>query len=113
MAIQINGTRNYQLRTKEGSWLGRVILTSDGYFMSITDYGNFCNFWSNTGEKDFRRFILKLDVDYFGKKMFISITDISSTQQAERLAMRFARKILPPLQEAIRDELKLENENKK
>lgn len=61
--------KNYTLRTDNGGWLGQVVLTSDGAFMSITDYGNFSFAWRSTGEEDFRKFILKLDKQYFAGKM--------------------------------------------
>lgn len=99
----------YDLTTKEGSWLGRVILTSDGSFMSITDWGNYNYSWSSTGCKDFREFILKLNTDYFGTKMFNGICDISSTNKSKERAMIFAEKILPALQEVLRKEIESQN----
>ena len=102
-------TKVYILITKDGSWLGRVILTSDGDFMSITDYGNFCYSWSSTGADDFRKFILGLDVDYFGIKMFCGICDISHSRETEKSAMLFAKKILPHLKEVLKKEIESEN----
>lgn len=97
----------YDLTTKEGSWLGRVILTSDGSFMSITDWGNFAYNWNGFGE-DIRMFILNISVDYFGQKMFNGISYVSSTNQVHTSAMLFADKVLPALQEVLKKEIELE-----
>ena len=58
----------YSLTTPNGGWLGQVVLTSDGMFASVTDWGNFSYAWRGFG-KDFREFILSLNNDYFGSKM--------------------------------------------
>ena len=98
----------YALTTKEGGWLGRVILTSDGSFMSITDWGSFNYHWDCTGCDDFRQFILKLNTDYFGTKMFNAICDVSCTNKTRVKAMIFAEKILPALQEVLKKEIESE-----
>lgn len=97
----------YDLRTESGDVLGRVIL-SDGFYMSVTDYGNFCYWWNNIGDIGIRQFILSLDSGYFCQKMQNGISDISSTQKTERIALRYTMYILPALKEAIKKELKLE-----
>lgn len=33
-------SKSYTLKTEDGSWLAQIVLTSDGMFASITDYGN-------------------------------------------------------------------------
>lgn len=98
----------YTLRTEDGYWLGQIVLTSNGSFMSITDYGNFAYSWSGFGD-DIRKFILSLDVDYFGKKMFQGINYICSSEDVYKSAMLFSEKILPALKEAIRKEIESEN----
>ena len=97
----------YDLSTESGDVLGRVVL-SDGFYMSVTDYGNFCYWWNNIGDMDIRQFILSLDSGYFCQKMQNGISDISSTQKTERIALRYTMYILPALKEAIKKELKLE-----
>lgn len=97
----------YTLRTENGNWLGQVVLTSNGSFMSITDYGNFAYNWSGFGD-DIRKFILSLNVDYFAQKMFNGISYIASTNKVYKSAVLFAEKILPALQEAIRKEVESE-----
>lgn len=98
----------YTLRTEDGSWLGQVVLTTNGSFMSITDYGNFAYNWNNTGYDDFREFILRISVDYFGQKMFNGMCYVSSTNKIYKSALFFAEKILPALQEVLRKEIESE-----
>ncbi len=62
--------RNYTLRDDKGSWLGQIVLTSDGMFASVTDYGNLSYAWRSIGNKDFREFLAGLEVSYFGGKMY-------------------------------------------
>lgn len=99
----------YALTTKEGGWLGRVILTSDGSFMSITDWGSFNYHWDCTGYADFRQFMLSLNTDYFGNKIYKGICDISYTNKTRAKAMLFSEKILPALQEVLKKEIESEN----
>ncbi len=98
----------YDLTTKEGGWLGRVILTSDGSFMSATDWGSYNYHWNCTGYDDFRQFILSLNTDYFGTKMFSVTCDISNSNKTREKAMLFANKILPALQEVLKKEIESE-----
>ena len=98
----------YTLYTENGSWLGQVVLTIDGSFMSITDWGNYNYHWSSTGCDDFRQFILKLNTDYFGTKMFQGVCDISYTNKTREKAILFSEKILPALQEVLKKEIESE-----
>lgn len=102
--------KNYLLRGENGEWLGQVVLTSDGMFASVTDYGNLSYAWRSFGGS-FRSFILSLNVDYFGGKMYQGITYISYGPKFEKSCKRFAEKILPALQKALKEEI--EEENKK
>ena len=95
----------YILHNEFGGFLGRVILTGDGYFFAVTDWGNFNFCWGSTGRDDFREFILNIGVDYFGDKMYSGISYTATGRKVEASCKRFAAKILPPLQEAIRIEL--------
>ena len=96
--------KHYELYI-ENTWLGRIILTSDGSFMSITDYGNFCFHWGRTGVDDFRRFILGLDEDYFAGKMVQGMSYVSYGENIIEAANRFSKKILPLLKEVIKIEI--------
>lgn len=33
-------SKSYEVRGDHGEWLGQIVLTSDGMFASVTDYGN-------------------------------------------------------------------------
>lgn len=103
--------KNYTLRTDNGGWLGQVVLTSDGAFMSITDYGNFSFAWRSTGDEDFRKFILKLDKQYFAGKMANGASYITYGKSVNKAAELFTEKILPSLQEVLKAEIQSETVN--
>lgn len=99
-------SRSYTLRAENGEWLGQIVLTSDGMFASVTDWGNLSNAWRSFGSyPDFRHFILNLNVEYFGGKMYTAMTYILHTKQCERACRTFAEKILPPLQKLLKEEI--------
>lgn len=52
----------YVLRNEPGQGQGWaiVVLGSDGFFSSISDYGNYCNGWGHHGCADFREFVRDL-----------------------------------------------------
>ena len=98
--------KSYTLLDDNGSWLGQIILTNDGLFASVTDYGNLSYAWRAYGkEKDFREFIVGLNVDYFGTKMYQGMSYILYSKKCEQACHRFAEKILPPLQKLLKSEL--------
>ena len=98
-------SKSYTLRNENGFWLGQIVLTSDGMFASVTDYGNLSFAWRYTGEEDFRAFICRLNTDYFGSKMYQGNTYILSSEKCRKACQLFAEKILPPLQEVLTKEL--------
>lgn len=100
--------KSYTLRTQNGAWLGQIILTSDGSFMSITDYGNFSYAWRHHGEDDFRQFLIKTNKDYFAGKMYQGISYVAYGKKFQAAADRFAEKILAPLQQILKKELEQE-----
>ncbi len=100
--------RSYTLRAEGGAWLGQIVLTSDGMFASVTDYGNLSYSWRSFGSRDFREFICELSVDYFGGKMYIGMAYILYGKKCEQACKRYAEKILPPLQKLLREELATE-----
>ena len=57
---------------------------------------------------DFVEFLLKLNVEYFGDKMFSGMAYVVCTKSVRKACYKFALQILPALQE----ELKKEKENK-
>ena len=95
----------YVLRTGTDSWLGTIVLDPIGVVYAHTDRGNFNIAFAKPGEKDFREFIAGLDMQYFAGKVFQSICYVSSNQSTREACNRFAEKILPALQEAIKQEL--------
>ncbi len=109
--------KNYSLITERGDWLGQVVLTSDGMFASVTDYGNLSFAWrSYRKDEDFREFLISLNIEYFGGKMYQGNTYILYSEKCKKACMRFAEKILPALQTALKEELELEkniNQNQK
>lgn len=102
--------KSYTLYDDNGSWLGQIVLTSDGMFASVTDYGNLSFAWRAYGEKDFREFLIGLNVPYFGKKMYQGNTYILYSKKCEHSCLRFAEKILPALQKTLKEELENEKQ---
>ena len=100
--------RSYTLYDERGNWLGQVVLTSDGMFASVTDYGNLSFAWRSFGN-DFRSFMISINTDYFGSKMYTGMAYILYSKKCEQACKRFAEKILPALQEALRNEIEGEN----
>lgn len=95
---------SYTLKTENGNWLGQVILTSDGAFMAITDWGNFNFAWRNYGGS-FKEFILGLNTSYFASKMCEGMSYIAFSRKIDKAAERFAEKILPAIQNVLKEEL--------
>lgn len=100
--------KSYTLYYENGQWLGQIVLTSDGMFAGVTDYGNLSFAWRYTGMDEFRRFICGLNTSYFGTKMATGLGYIAHSKKIDRACDRFAEKILPPLQKLLKEEL--ENE---
>ncbi|MBF0759524.1 hypothetical protein IR148_00515 [Dysgonomonas mossii] len=103
--------KSYTLYTKNGCWLGQIVLTSDGAFMAITDYGNFSFAWRSYGSGDFREFICRLNTDYFAGKMANGMGYVAYGKKIDKAAEVFAEKILPPLQDILNKEIELEKNN--
>ena len=101
--------QSYTLYDEGGSWLGQIVLTSDGMFASVTDYGNLSYTWRYHGMASFKEFICQLSVDYFGGKMYTGMAYILYGKKCEKACDRFAEKILPPLQKLLREELATES----
>lgn len=97
--------KSYTLKNDDGSWLGQVVLTSDGMFASVTDYGNFSFAWRRTGMDDFRKFLIELNTDYFAMKMATGFAYTAIGKKIDKACERFAEKILPPLQKLLKEEL--------
>ena len=97
--------KSYTLRDVNGQWLGQVVLTNDGMFSAVTDWGNFGYSWIAIGDQTFEEFLIQLDAGYFGDKLFIGMAYLCSTTKVRAACERFAKKILPPLQELLKADL--------
>ncbi len=97
--------KSYTLRDEKGCWLGQIVLTSDGAFMSITDYGNFSFAWRSFGKErtleEFENFIRKLDVGYFSSKMRQGMSYVAHGRNVDRQAEIFSERILPVLKNEL------------
>ena len=93
------------LKTPEGGWLGQIVLTSNGMFASVTDWGNYSYAWRGyTGT--FKEFLLQVNEGYFADKMVQGFAyQRTPTKDDKRSAKQFAEKILPALQEHLRKEI--------
>ena len=103
-------SRSYTLRTEHGGWLGQVVLTQDGMFAAVTDWGNLSYKWPSSGTEDFRDFIIRLNVEYFGSKLQNGLSYIAYSKTTDKACNRFAEKILPVLQEALKRDIILNEE---
>ena len=56
--------RRYDVRTEGGAWLAVVFLGADGFFSTVSDYGNYGHWWGSTGRDDFRDFLCGTSADY-------------------------------------------------
>ncbi len=97
-------SKSYTLRGEKGEWLGQIVLTSDGLFASVTDYGNLSYAWRSFGE-DFREFLCGINMGYFGTKLFTGMSYIVHSRKVEIACDVFAQKILPPLQKILDQEI--------
>lgn len=96
--------KSYTLKTETGQWLGQIVITSDGMFASVTDYGNFSFAWRHTGMENFREFLTTLNVPYFASKMYQGLSYVAYGKKFEKACERFAEQILPALQKVLREE---------
>lgn len=100
--------KSYTLRTEGGHWLGQIVLTSDGMFASVTDYGNLSFAWRSYGD-DFPAFLSDIGIDYFATKMATGLSYIAHSQKIDTACKRFAKEILPALQKVLKEELSSPN----
>lgn len=100
--------KSYTLRTDQGLWLGQIVITSDGMFSSVTDWGNLSNAWRSTGDEDFREFLIRINKEYFAGKLYSGNTYMIEGKKQEAFCKRFADKILPALQKVLIKEIQEE-----
>jgi len=97
-------SKSFSLRTEDGHWLGQIVLTSDGMFAGVTDYGNQSFAWRSYGE-NFMKFLCELNIDYFGSKMYQGMAYMIYGKKYEQACHRFAEYILPALKAELRKEI--------
>lgn len=102
-------SKSYTLSNEDG-WLGQVVLTSDGMFSAVTEFGNVSYAWRYF-KGDFRKFLIGLNVDYFATKIYQGIAYMSYGKKYEKACKRFAEVILPVLQEVLKEELQSEQKD--
>ena len=95
-------SKSYTIYYESGQWLGQIVLTSDGMFAAVTDYGNLSYAWRSFGN-DFEEFICDLNIGYFASKMQTGMSYIAFTRKTQKACDLFAEKILPPLQKLIKE----------
>jgi hypothetical protein len=98
---------SYTLKTKEGHWLGQVVITDDGFFGAVTDWGNASYAWRSFGD-NFKVFLTQLNADYFSEKISMELRLIMGhNKKIDAASKRFTDHILPALQEELKKELKI------
>lgn len=100
--------KSYTLRTDNGAWLAQIVLTSDGMFASVTDYGNLSYAWRSYGPGDFRKFICQLEQGYFATKMATGLSYFAHSKKIDKACELYAEHILPALQKVLKEELEKE-----
>lgn len=92
-----------KLYTESCEWLGNIVITEDGFFGAVTDYGNFAYQWNSFGDS-FEKFLLSINEDYFEKKMSLSLAYIAHSRKVDKGAQRFSEMILPALKKHLSNE---------
>lgn len=90
------------LRDEQGQWLGQIVLTEDGMFASVTDWGNFSYAWRNWGEGSFKDFLCSINKHYFAEKMKIGMS--YGARMNKDICERYAEIILPALQKHLKED---------
>lgn len=96
--------RSITLRKDNGAWLAQVVLTSDGMFAAVSDYGNFAFSWRSIGDRTIEEFLMRLGEDYFESKMINSMAYMLLHKKIDKWAGIFTKEILPPLQRLLKEE---------
>ncbi len=100
----------YDLDDEHGSWLARVILTSEGLFMTYSEWGNFFHYFNAPGKEGIRQFMLGIHDDYFAGKL-CEVEWNTSTTKVRAAAKRYVQHVLPVLKIAIKEQLEAEKVN--
>ena len=95
-----------------GGWLAQVLLSSDGTFAAVSEWGNFAFAWRAIGERSFKEFLIDIEVDYFESKMVSSMSYMATGKRVDSACRNFARRVLPVLQKALKEEVSLKEKTK-
>jgi len=60
--------RRYTVRNPAGEWIGIFVISDDGYFSTVSDFGSYAHYWSNAGPC-FRTALARLTPDYLLGKL--------------------------------------------
>lgn len=96
-------TESYTLTKKNGDWLGQITITSDGMISGVTDWGSFAIAWRACGD-DFKKFLLSINQHYFASKLYSGMNFMMSGRKFEQACDQLAEKLLPSIQEALKEE---------
>lgn len=99
-------SESYTIRYPNGAWLAQIVITSDGMFAAVSDWGNFSFAWGSIGKTSFKDFLKDLGTDYFASKMMSGMSYVSSGKKVEKACTRFAEKVLPVFQKVLKEEEK-------
>lgn len=91
----------YCLIIDQDVWLADVFMQPNGFIFVKSDYGDWSYRFCFSG--GFEDFILSLSVGYFAGKVYQMWNYLSATRKMEQNAKNFAERVLPVLQEAIRE----------
>jgi hypothetical protein len=104
--------RRYYFSTPGSFEWAEVVITSGGFFASVSDYGNYAFAWRDFGDRDFRSFLLgaEKDTDYFTKKLQHGgdgpgdVLDVEETEKAIKEALKRLRRYRSLSREQAREE---------
>lgn len=60
--------RRYNVRNAKGRWLADIVISDDGFFATVSDYGNYAYAWTHAGDC-FRSFLFNTEADYLVSKL--------------------------------------------
>ena len=99
-------SETFILRDAHGDWLAQIVLTEDGMFAAVSEWGNFAFAWRGIATHlTFKEFLSGIDEDYFGGKMAGGYAYVTHNNKVDKAAHKFAIKILPALKNYIKENI--------
>lgn len=99
-------SESYTLRYDNGAWLAQIVITNDGMFAAVSDWGNFSFAWRAYGTGSFKNFLKDLGTDYFASKMMFGMSYVSTGKRVERAYTKFAEEVFTVFQKVLKEEEK-------